>query len=304
MSAPVFIFAQDQAAPPAEEQAVPPAEDQAAPPAPAEEQPAPDQTQGAGDQQAQDQGGAQQTAGSPFISDNLVRLGALIDQQVSGGQASGTVSDFVLSADGMVEFVQVDLQGAGDQTASNLEAGSYLVPVNSFSVEGQNITLNIQDTSSLQPASNLSQAASGDSVLLSQLMQYQFSGGENAQGKIVDVVADLQSGQIQYVAFSSSGSETLGAGEQLQAAPYQNVWYNKTDRTVRVEGAQMESFTMDSWPTQLSGGESMGGTLGSGDTQSGQQDQAQGAAPAAEPGRYPGFRGRGTSFRRRGGSLG
>lgn len=277
--------AQPEVTPPAEEAQAPeeqaPAEQAPAEPAPQEQPEAQtDQTLGAG------QTGLPEQA---VISGSLVRLGEVQGSQIStaDGAASGTLEDFVLTPDGQVSHLVV-----GIQDVQGIEPGSYLVESQSIQLQDNQVSLAIQDPSSLVPAAEFRQAAPQSSVLYSTLVGYQVINNQeqDLQATIVDVVADLQTGSVEYVAFDFSAAG-LGAGQNLIAAPYDEIWYHLDNQTVRIDVSQdgvqsLQGFGQDSWPEQADAdwnqGAEGGPMLGSGEEAAPAEEQPAEEQPAEE----------------------
>jgi sporulation protein YlmC with PRC-barrel domain len=277
------LGAGEEQAEPVEPEATPPAEEAPAEPVPQEQPEAQtDQTLGAG------QTGFPEQA---VISGSLVRLGQVQGTQVStaDGAASGTLEDFVLTPGGQVSHLVV---GVGD--IQGIQPGSYLIESQALQLQDSQVTIAIQDPSGLVPAADFRQAAPQSSILYSTLVGYRVINNQeqDLQATIVDVVANLQTGSIEYVAFDFSAAG-LGAGQNLIAAPYDEVWYHLDNRTVRIDVSQdgvqnLQGFGQDSWPEQAQTGWNQGAEggpmLGSGEPTAPAEEQPEGAAqPEALP---------------------
>jgi sporulation protein YlmC with PRC-barrel domain len=92
-----------------------------------------------------------------------------------------------------------------------------------------------------------------DSIQASSLLQFNLLNdqGQNI-GTIQDIVLNLQSGEVSYVAVNFSS--LLGAGEKVFAVPYDDIWYNLNDRTVTIYNInasaleQKAGISQDNWP--------------------------------------------------------
>jgi sporulation protein YlmC with PRC-barrel domain len=252
---PLLIFAQqqDQPAQPQQQdqQAQPPAEQPPAEQPPAEQPPAeqPPAEQPPAEQPAQPPAGPQE--GRAGLDSPLVAVSTMLQQPLvdSNGQQVGTAQDVWLSSDGMVSFVVADLQDV-----SGMPAGSYLVPPDALSMQDNRLTLNVggqqfQSADGAKGAGTVPQ----DAIRVSELMEFNLVNeqGQNL-GSIEDVVANMETGEVAYVAVNFGGF--LGVGEKFFAVPFSEVWYNLDQDTVTIYNLnrqtleQSEGFSTDDWP--------------------------------------------------------
>ncbi len=187
------------------------------------------------------------------VAEGVFKLSALQGTPLmnSNGDEVGEFKDALLTDDGKVSYIIAELSDVQD-----LQSGRYAIPASALSLQNQNMVLDMQNASQFSQVEEgqKPQDAGQYSVLLSSLMDYEVidNQGQNV-GEFEDVVVDLQSGKINYVALSFGG--ILGIGDEMFAVPYNDIWYNMSDRTIRVNVSeqkleQLEGFNQDSWPTQ------------------------------------------------------
>lgn len=173
------------------------------------------------------------------------------DQQAQE-RSFGSIDDIVLTSDGRISHVLANLDNY-----RGLESGKYLIPFDSFSVEAENVRLNVPDPSQLvlvEDEELIRQNFEAGSVQASRFMDYEVLGTDGESlGGIDEIVLDSQSGQILYVALGRGGF--LGIGGDHVAVPYGDLQYDIQAEQIslgvtRDQFDDLQGFSGDAWPTQ------------------------------------------------------
>jgi sporulation protein YlmC with PRC-barrel domain len=216
-----------------------------------------DEALGAGDA---DTAAEEEVAVLETIGENRVRFSEVDGFQFEGG----SVEDLILDRNGNILFVVVDL----DDTE-----GAFLVPPTMISF--------VSEAGGVHPVLNLGAAGTGTieqtgsegaltadqtavgAIYASDLVDYDVRGaGDEDAGSVADLVIDLESGSIAYLAIGQGGF--LGIGEDLVAVSMDQVQVSPENGTVALsmtaeEFENLEPFDAENWPVDA------GGTLGAGE---------------------------------------
>ena len=191
------------------------------------------------------------------LTGSLYRLSEIEDFGIMG-QADdqiGGVDEAVLSLEGQVTHLIVDL----DDT-EGLEGGQYLVPLEFVSIyDAENITLDLEQAQEFQrydddPEADRAAHLPEGSIRSSELLGYDVYGPRDDRiAGTEDVVVDLETGEVVYVAISSGGF--LGIGREYYAVSFdqlrietaeERIWLDVTEDQLE----QLEGFDTDNWPTE------------------------------------------------------
>ena len=188
----------------------------------------------------------------PKVAGAYITLKNLANKAIlnNAGEQIGMIQDAFLTSGGQISFVIANLQNAPGVTQ-----GTYVVPVSMFTIDQNNVQLNVPVNPQFQQLAGAKNAGvvAADSIQASKLLQFSLVDGQgNNLGNIQDVVLNLQTGEVSYVAVDFSG--VLGSGDKLFAVPFTDIWYNLNNQTVTLYNVNQQAlqnkpgFSQDNWP--------------------------------------------------------
>ena len=196
------------------------------------------------------------------LTGNLYRLSEIEDFGImsDADEQIGNVDEAVMSLEGQVTHLIVDLDDL-----EGLEGGRYLVPLDSIWIyDTENVTLDLQRAQEFQrydddpavaegPEQRAHQLPEG-TVRSSEFLGYDVVGPRDDRiASVEDVVVDLETGQVVYVAIASGGF--LGIGREYYAVSFDQLQVVVADEEIRLDITEddlerVEGFDTDNWPAE------------------------------------------------------
>lgn len=210
------------------------------------------------------------------LTGSLYRLSEVENFGIMGqtDEQIGGVEEAVLSLEGRVTHLIVDLDDI-----EGLEGGRYLVPIESVSIyDADNIRLDVQQAQEFQrydddPDMHLPEG----SIRSSEFLGWDVVGQQDDRiANTEDVVVDLETGDVVYVAIASGGF--LGIGREYYAVNFDQFQIETAEERVRLnmteeELEQLQGFDTDNWPAE---GHATGQVAVADETQEPRETQVEG----------------------------